>query len=80
MASLRAQLTFPEEMIERPVIWELGSKFDIVTNIRRASVDQKAGWVVLEMTGTEKELERGTEYLKSLGVSVNPVEKDVVES
>ena len=62
-----------------PVIYHLGKKHEIVTNIRRADVTGDQGWVVLELTGEPEELERGVAYLESRGVRVEPVEGDVVE-
>lgn len=79
IVTLRVQLTFPMERVKEPLIYNLGHKFDVVTNIRRANVEQSGGWVVLEITGPQAEIEKGFEYLRSFGVAVDPVEKDVVE-
>ena len=51
----RVTFTFRTELIQQPVIYELGKKFEIVTNIRRAEVNQEDGWVVLELEGTVEE-------------------------
>ncbi len=80
MASVRVHLTFPAKLVREPVIYNLGKKFNIVTNIRRANVDEKTGWVVLEITGIKEELQRGIKYLESLGVQVKPISGDVLES
>lgn len=79
MAIIRVQLTFPKESIKKPVIYEIGQQFDVVTNIRRANVTATSGWVVLEISGELKEIERAIENLKDLGVRVDPVEGDVVQ-
>lgn len=79
MAVLRARITFPEKLVKEPVIYNLGRKFSIVTNIRRANIDERFGWVILEMTAGQGELDQGIKYLESLGVRVDPVESDVVE-
>lgn len=78
MAVIRAQLTFPQESVKKPVIHEIGKKFDVVTNIRRANVTASTGWVVLEFSGELKEIEKAIESLKAQGVRVDPVEGDVV--
>lgn len=78
MAIIRVQLTFPQESVKRPVIYEIGQEFDVVTNIRRANVTAISGWVVLEISGERDEIERAIEALKSHGVRVDPVEGDVV--
>ena len=74
----RVKLTFRTELIQRPVIYELGKDFEIVTNIRRAAVDQDDGWVVLELEGTIEEIERGLTWVASQGVEVNSLEGDVL--
>jgi len=67
------QLTFPREKIKETVIYNLGHKFKIVTNIKRANVTHEEGWVVLEIEGDSKEIEKGINWLKSLGINVAPV-------
>ena len=80
MTRLRVKLTFPEKLIKEPVIYNLGKKFDIVTNIRRANVEQKIGWVVLEMDAPAENLQQGLNYLEELGVEVERLEGDLLES
>lgn len=80
MAKRRAKFTFPTDLITRPVIFDLGRNFQLVTNIRRADVREDVGWVILELEGDEGEIERGLEWVVSMGVRVDPVSGDVVES
>lgn len=78
MARLRVRLTFPAELVQRPVIYHLVKDFDIVTNIRRADVTADHGWCVLELEGAEERLEEGIAWLERQGVAVDPIERDVV--
>lgn len=80
MASMRINITFPEELIKEPVIYNLGKKFDIITNIRRANVEQEVGWVILEIEGTVEALRQGLDYLEETGVRVDRLDGDVIES
>ena len=79
MARKRVKFTFPQELITEPVIYELGRKFSIVTNIRRADVRDDMGWVVLELEGEEHEIDTGLKWVAASGVRVDPVSGDVVE-
>lgn len=79
MAKQRLHLTFPERLVQEPIIYNLGRKFDIVTNIRRANVEEKVGWVILEVEGTESALAAGTAYVEQLGVQVSRIDGDMVE-
>ena len=79
MDKQRIKFTFPSKLITDPIIYELAKKFKVVTNIRRADVGEKQGWVVLEISGDEKEIEDALKWVKSAGVRVDPVGGDVVE-
>jgi ABC-type methionine transport system ATPase subunit len=79
MARMRLHLTFPEHLVQEPIIYTLGKQFDIVTNIRRANVEEKVGWVILELEGSEDALSRAIGYLEDRGVQVDRIDGDVVE-
>jgi hypothetical protein len=79
MGRRRLKLIFGPTLVKEPVIYQLGRKFEIVTNIRRADVSKDQGWVLLEVSGEPDELDRGVAYLESRGVMVEPAEGDLVE-
>ena len=79
MGRRRLKLIFGPSLVKEPVIYQLGRKFEIVTNIRRADVTRDQGWVLLEVSGDPEELDKGVEYLESRGVKVEPAEGDLVE-
>ena len=79
MGNVRVRLTFPEEHIPRPLIYELGHKFQVITNIRRAHVEEEVGWVILELDGQQAEIDGALEWARSQGVRVDPVTGDVIE-
>ena len=75
----RVTLTFPPKLIKEPVIYNIGHRFKVVTNIRSANVLENAGWVTLEIDGEEDEYLKALHYLNEMGVSVEPVERDIIE-
>ena len=79
MAKRQMMFTFPEELIKEPIIYNLGQRFKVVTNIRRADVSASKGWVVLELEGEEEDSEQGIKWVTGKGVRVDPVIGDVVE-
>jgi L-aspartate semialdehyde sulfurtransferase ferredoxin len=79
MPKLRVKFTFPPEQIKEPVIYEVGKRFDLVTNVRRADITAEVAWAILEMDGTREDLDRGVEWLRDLGVRVDPVEDSIIE-
>lgn len=79
MAIKRVRLTFPEQLIQEPVIYTLGHEFQVVTNVRMADVDQTTGWVILELDGDAGEIERSLAWAQERGVRVDPLDGDIVE-
>ena len=76
----RLWLMYPPKLIQQPMIWQLGHKFKIVTNIRQASVTDEIGIVCLEVDGERREVKAAIKWLEKIGVSVEPVEINVIES
>ena len=80
MAVKRVKFTFPEDLIKEPLIYNLGHEFRVITNVRMADVDEKTGWVLLELEGELSEIERSLQWAQGKGVRVDPVGGDVLES
>ncbi len=80
MAKKPVRFTFSPELIKEPLIYQLGTEFEVVTNIRMADVDAKVGWVVLELDGDADEIERAIAWAQAQGVRVDQATLgDVVE-
>ncbi len=75
----RLWLMFPTKLITTPVIWELGQKFKVITNVRQASVNDEIGLVSLSLDGEREEIKRAVAWLEELGVKVEPVEIQTIE-
>ncbi len=75
----RIKLTFPQNLIREPVIFSMAKEFDVMPNIRRARVTETVGEMILELEGTEENLEKGIRSLRDQGVDVELVEGDIVE-
>jgi L-aspartate semialdehyde sulfurtransferase ferredoxin len=72
-------LTYPPTLIKEPIIYLLGKKFDIVTNTRGANVSNEMGLMALELEGSAIEIDRAVEWLRMQGITVEPIEKNVIE-
>ena len=79
MTRKQVMFTFPSELIKEPIIYNLGQRFKVVTNIRRADINGDKGWVVLELQGKVDDIERGIAWVTDKGVRVDPVVGDIVE-
>ena len=69
----------PSKLITRPILWELGKKFEVVTNVRQASVTDEIGVVSLSLEGEREQIKSAIAWLESLGVKVEPVEINTIE-
>ena len=75
----RFWLTIPQRLVKRPIIWEIGHKYPIVTNIGQASVTQEMGIISLEMDGRREDIKRAIQWLEDLNIKVEPVEINTIE-
>jgi len=72
----RLHLTFPEHLIQEPVIYRLGRDFDVMFNIRRANVEERFAWVILELEGSEELIGRAEAWLAEQGVQVDRIAEE----
>lgn len=70
----RLWLMYPPKLITKPLIWQIGQKFKVITNIRQASVTDEIGIVCLELDGKRADVKAAIKWLEKSGVSVEPVE------
>jgi L-aspartate semialdehyde sulfurtransferase ferredoxin len=75
----KVYLTYPAKLLKEPVIYRLGHKFHVVTNIRGANISAELGLVALEIDGPESEVGAAIQWLSEIGVKVEPIEKNVIE-
>ncbi len=75
----RLWLMFPTKLVTRPVLWELGKTFEVITNVRQASVTDEIGIVSLSLEGERMEIKKAIVWLEDLGIKVEPVEMNTIE-
>jgi len=76
MASRRVYLVYLGDVMREPLIYHLGHKFAVVTNIRGATIKDDIGIVTLEIEGDEDEIDRGLEWIEAQGVKIEPIEME----
>ena len=72
-------LTYPQRLVREPLIYHLSRKFDVVFNVRGASVNEVIGIIALELDGDPDVIEAAVAWLREQGVTVEPIEKNVIE-
>lgn len=78
MKKKRFVLTFPPDVVEEPLTYNLIKRYDIKVNILNAHVSAgEEGSLLVEMEGTYPNLKAGVQYIKSLHVSIEPLVKKI---
>ena len=79
--SKRCWFTFPTRtQVEQPIIWQMSQKFPSVSfDIRQASVQNEIGIMAVLLKGEQSQVTAAIDFLRSKGVTVEPIEKSVVE-
>jgi ABC-type methionine transport system ATPase subunit len=81
MQHLKLNLTFPIERVNQAVLAQAIKTFDVTVDIRRAQVQSNVGgYIMLEMTGTDEQLDGAIAFMKSLGVGVGFIGSDEVQA
>lgn len=77
--SKKIVLIFPAYLAEKPITYHLIKDFDLVLNILRAKVTPNSeGRLVIELTGDEKKIGDGLEYMRSQNVIVEEMGREIV--
>ena len=61
---------FSQDLVREPLLYQINRSFDVVVNIRGASVTDEGGFIALEREGTDDELQRVLDYLRDQGVKL----------
>ena len=77
----RCWFTFPtRNQVEQPILWQMSRRYpDVSFDIRQASVQNEIGIMAVLLSGKEEEVKAAMEFMRSHGVTVEPIEKSVVE-
>lgn len=76
---VKLYLTYPSRLVREPLIYQLSRTFNLVFNIRQASVNEEIGIIAIELDGPADAIEQGIAWLRERGVTVEPIEKNVIE-
>jgi len=68
----KLMLFFPRCECEKPIIYYLVKDYNLVVNVYRAKVTpEEEGYLVLDVTGTEEDIERALEFIKTFNATIN---------
>lgn len=79
--SRRIVLHFPDRLIDKPIVSRLVKDFGLEFNILKASVTPgEEGILVMELTGDQRNYDKGVKYLTEAGVKIQSLSQDVVRN
>lgn len=71
-------LNFPKHTWDKPVVYTLHSRFNLIFNILKAQITpEEEGVMILELAGEEENIQEGIEFLKEIGVGVRFLTADI---
>ena len=75
----KLMLSFPTCECEKPIVYHLVRDYGLLVNIFRAKVaPDESGYLVLDVTGTEENIDKALAYVKTFHVTVNFTGKGLV--
>ena len=74
MVTKRIKLSFPPERIKEPVVYNLGKQFRLKTNILEADLHGDTGWLLIEVEGPLRQIERAMAWAAGLGIGIEEVQ------
>ena len=72
-------LTYPKKLVKVPLIYQMSRKFDLIFNVRSASVSEEIGIIALELDGAQQTIDAAVAWFREQGVTVEPIEKNIIE-
>ena len=79
--SKRIVLHFPKRLVDRPIVYRLVKDYDLKFNILKAFFTQEEeGLMVLEISGEQKDYDKGIKYLTKSGVRIQSLSQDVTRN
>lgn len=69
----RVKLVYPVHLVNRPIIYEMIKRFDVITNIQAANITANEGWLIAELSGDEPAVEAALAWVAEQGVRTEPL-------
>jgi siroheme synthase (precorrin-2 oxidase/ferrochelatase) len=75
VSTARLHVTFPEHLMSEPILHGLASEFGLVTNVRRANLEEdRGGWVIVELAGADDAISDAIAWLAGQDLQVDRIE------
>lgn len=79
MKSVKLLIRFPADKSTKPITYHLVKDYDLIFNIFKAQIDAgEKGEMALEISGFEKNIDKGIQFLQDEGIEVSLLSKTIV--
>jgi len=79
--SKRIVLHFPRRLVSRPIVYRLVKDYNLEFNILKALfTPEEEGLMILEISGEQKDYDKGIKYLTKSGVKIQSLSQDVTRN
>ena len=77
--SRKIVLHFPPQATGQALVYRLAKEYDLKFNILRASISPgEEGLLVMELSGSQSNYDKGVKYLTDVGVKIQSLSQDVI--
>jgi ferredoxin len=74
-------LHFPQQSVDKPIVSGLIREYGLDFNILKASISPgEEGLMIMELTGEQKDYDRGIKYLREAGLEIQSLSQDVLRN
>jgi len=78
MSKKKLFLYFAKCETEKPIVYQLVKEYNLVVNIFRAKVTpEEYGFLLLDITGSEEDIQKGINFLKTFDIEINETQTGV---
>jgi ABC-type methionine transport system ATPase subunit len=64
------RLIYPPSLVHEPILYRLIRQFDVTINILQAQISLEEGWLEIEMSGAQEEMELANSFLEDQGIEL----------
>lgn len=81
MSPKKIVLRFPPHIVDKPLIYDLVKKYDLMISIIKANINPfKEGSMVVELKGEAENYNQGLDFLREQGVRIEHLSEDIVRN
>jgi ABC-type methionine transport system ATPase subunit len=70
MPTRTLRLNYPPSLLRQPILHRLIKNSDLTVNILQAQISIEEGWLEVQMTGSQMDIERAEDWLRGEGIEV----------